>query len=596
MSGISGSGSGGGGNVPITLTGNSGGVVPPTAGNFNIIGAGGVLVAGNPGTSTLTITAGATLPVTLTGDDGNAVPPTLDNINILGSGCTVTGNIGTSTLTITVPGATSATYQGNSGGVVSPTGGGLLNIVGAGGVTVAGSLNTLTITAPAPGSLTLTGNSGGAIGPDGGGNINIVGSGGVLVAGAGHTLTITAASSALTFTEDVGSATPAANAIIMAGGSNMNTSGAGNTVTINLDESIDQPNTNNTGTQGLYSLGGTPFLHNFSNNQSNTFVGGNAGNLTLSTARFNVGVGSSALHALTTGGTNCAIGNSAALSLTTGSGNVIIGQQAGETLTTQNDNTLIGNSAANAMAGARNIIIGNGAGDNYVTGGTNDNILLGNAGVDAESGIIRVGTAGTHNNAYLSGVYNVTPGGATVQNVVIDNNGQLGTGGGAAADAFLYRQNMQFFMDTPFPGNYYMGTTVPMTKIFDRGGTQFIGDTFTASKSGIWYFEFLIAVTITRRNVDGNNPSLYMSIIVTDSITPANSLVYGFSRSFTDLLGGGLPFTVTPNFSTYAQMNATSTVQFSIIFNGGLPNTVLIGLTGTSTPVFPEISGYFVST
>ena len=38
-----------------TLTGNSGGAVGPTANNINVIGANGIVVAGNPGTSTLTI-------------------------------------------------------------------------------------------------------------------------------------------------------------------------------------------------------------------------------------------------------------------------------------------------------------------------------------------------------------------------------------------------------------------------------------------------------------------------------------------------------------------------------------------------------------
>lgn len=46
----------GGSTTVTTLTGNVGGAVPPTAGNINVIGAGGVLVTGNPGTSTLTIT------------------------------------------------------------------------------------------------------------------------------------------------------------------------------------------------------------------------------------------------------------------------------------------------------------------------------------------------------------------------------------------------------------------------------------------------------------------------------------------------------------------------------------------------------------
>ena len=47
---------GGGGGAPIqTLTGNSGGAVPPTANNINVVGTGAITVTGNPGTSTLTI-------------------------------------------------------------------------------------------------------------------------------------------------------------------------------------------------------------------------------------------------------------------------------------------------------------------------------------------------------------------------------------------------------------------------------------------------------------------------------------------------------------------------------------------------------------
>jgi hypothetical protein len=44
-----------------TLTGNSGGPVGPTLGNINIVGADGVDVVGDPGTSTLTITADTTM-------------------------------------------------------------------------------------------------------------------------------------------------------------------------------------------------------------------------------------------------------------------------------------------------------------------------------------------------------------------------------------------------------------------------------------------------------------------------------------------------------------------------------------------------------
>lgn len=50
-----GSGGGGGGGVN-TLTGNTGGAVGPNAGNINVVGDGtSIIVTGNPGTSTLTI-------------------------------------------------------------------------------------------------------------------------------------------------------------------------------------------------------------------------------------------------------------------------------------------------------------------------------------------------------------------------------------------------------------------------------------------------------------------------------------------------------------------------------------------------------------
>lgn len=43
------------GNIVETLTGNTGGAVGPTGHNINVVGAGEISVAGNPGTSTLTI-------------------------------------------------------------------------------------------------------------------------------------------------------------------------------------------------------------------------------------------------------------------------------------------------------------------------------------------------------------------------------------------------------------------------------------------------------------------------------------------------------------------------------------------------------------
>lgn len=61
MSYILSSGSGGSGGSGIqTITGNSGGSVPPSVGgNINLLGAGGITVTGNVGTNTLTITGGS---------------------------------------------------------------------------------------------------------------------------------------------------------------------------------------------------------------------------------------------------------------------------------------------------------------------------------------------------------------------------------------------------------------------------------------------------------------------------------------------------------------------------------------------------------
>lgn len=74
----------GSGGAPIeTLTGNTGGPVGPTGQNINIIGAGAITVAGNPGTSTLTISQSGTIASNYTADVGTA-SPSANNINVFG--------------------------------------------------------------------------------------------------------------------------------------------------------------------------------------------------------------------------------------------------------------------------------------------------------------------------------------------------------------------------------------------------------------------------------------------------------------------------------------------------------------------------------
>jgi len=69
--------------------------------------------------------------------------------------------------------------------------------------------------------------------------------------------------------------------------------------------------------------------------------------------------------------------------------------------------------------------LGTFAGTNLTTG--DNNIDVGNVGVSAEANTIRIGTAGTQTNAYMSGIYQTTV--ARGLAVVIDSTGHLGTKG-----------------------------------------------------------------------------------------------------------------------------------------------------------------------
>lgn len=74
---------GGGTGAVETLTGNSGGAVPPTANNINILGTGSVSVSGNPGTSTLTISINDNIVTgTATTSDGTTYVSFTSSANI----------------------------------------------------------------------------------------------------------------------------------------------------------------------------------------------------------------------------------------------------------------------------------------------------------------------------------------------------------------------------------------------------------------------------------------------------------------------------------------------------------------------------------
>ena len=145
--------------------------------------------------------------------------------------------------------------------------------------------------------------------------------------------------------------------------------------------------------------------------------------------------GTDALRDLTTGIRNTAFGRDGLLSVTSGSSNTAVGWRALNTLSTGNGNTAIGSTAmqeAGAIVfnntavgrgalrrtlGSSNIAIGSAAGfrnrgSHNIKIGLNaglsnpagsNNIYLWHQGVAGESGIIRIGTAGTHTETRLTG-------------------------------------------------------------------------------------------------------------------------------------------------------------------------------------------------
>ncbi len=147
--------------VPNTITGNSGGALSPTAGNWNIVGTGSITTAGAVSTLTAQLTgmtnhavlvgAGtATLTKLSVGSDGQvligatAADPAFATLT--SSDSSISFTTGANSLSLQVAGGTSVikTITGNSGGAESPSAGNF-NILGTGSITVAGSANTETV-------------------------------------------------------------------------------------------------------------------------------------------------------------------------------------------------------------------------------------------------------------------------------------------------------------------------------------------------------------------------------------------------------------------------------------------------------------------
>jgi hypothetical protein len=123
----------------------------------------------------------------------------------------------------------------------------------------------------------------------------------------------------------------------------------------------------------------------FKSSRANLTGSGNIaiGNNTLlsNLASLNVAVGTDSLRANTNGSNNIALGVNSLIANTTGSSNIAVG-----------NSSLFSN-----IGGANNIVIGNSAGNNYISS-ESSNIIIGNPGISGDgfsiSGVIRIGTPG----------------------------------------------------------------------------------------------------------------------------------------------------------------------------------------------------------
>jgi hypothetical protein len=135
----------------------------------------------------------------------------------------------------------------------------------------------------------------------------------------------------------------------------------------------------------------------------------------------NSAVGDHALWANINGNSDTGLGEYALEANQTGNDNTAVGGAAMSHNVTGSNNVAVGNNALkNDSAGSGNIAVGYNAGDSLQK---SNNIAIGNAGSSSDSGVVRIGTAGTQTAVYLAGVATTHVTGASV---IVTSSGQLG--------------------------------------------------------------------------------------------------------------------------------------------------------------------------
>lgn len=174
---------------------------------------------------------------------------------------------------------------------------------------------------------------------------------------------------------------------------------------IYLGNTLNIPNTNTAGTVGTITLGGSRFISNFGTD--NTFIGAGSGNTTL-TGSENTGVGINALGKTTTGKNNSAFGSGALENgVVSADNNTAMGGSALFNVAGGADNTALGYNTGSALtSGSSNLALGKDAGSSWGAAVSN-NICIANVGSAADSGVVRIGTSGTHTSTVMVGTVNI---------------------------------------------------------------------------------------------------------------------------------------------------------------------------------------------
>jgi hypothetical protein len=385
------------------LIGNAGG----TAAWARLTSTGGSVVISNGPGSTINLEAAGIAALTaLTADDANDAAPLAGKITIHGS--EVPNWAGgqpliTTTATVANQLDVNLNYPLIDGAILICSNAGVprwANLTGSASVTVTNNHNAITLTAA------------------GGG-----GSGVQVFDCISGTATPDPATPTLIYIE--GDALPTSG-----GYNNITTRGTADLVEIVLQPRIYLPNTNTGGTTGVLYLNNIKFLHNYGT--ANTFLGADAGKLTLTTANAinNTGIGYHALTSLTgtAGGkaaSNTAVGFDSLTACTDGYQNTNIGVYSAHNLTTGYANVGVGyTTLGNLVSGAWNTALGHSA---LAKTTTSQNTAVGYAASFNQSTGTYTTSMGYHALfTNISGDYNTAIGHSSLAAATGDNNTALG--------------------------------------------------------------------------------------------------------------------------------------------------------------------------